>query len=235
MLEKDLICQEVLEQWSAAAEAYAREQSDAPHSQFNRKFVRQFLPNVQDLDVLDAGCGYGWYSYYFVDRGANVAACDGARGMLEIARRSYPKLRFDEVNLMEAWPYADLSFDLVFSNLVLMDLPELDNFVAETARVLKPGGMLAFSIMHPCFFRRNWLMDANGQQAYTQAPNYLKPVRDQNNFWGPTSHFHRPLAAYINPCIAKGLRLQEIQEPGFPSSAATARFPLFLFAKFIKG
>lgn len=235
MLENDITCQDVLEQWNAAAETYADEQTDAPHSQFNRKFVRQFVPNVQELDVLDAGCGNGWYSRYFAGRGANVSACDGARGMLEIARRDYPQQRFDEVNLLVPWPYEDTSFDLVFSNLVLMDLPELDNFISETVRVLKPGGMFVFSIVHPCFFRTNWLVDANRQPHYKQAPNYIKPMRDQNHFWGPTSHFHRPLADYLNPCMAKGLNLREIQEPGFASSAATARFPLFLFAKFIKG
>jgi hypothetical protein len=36
----------------------------------------------------------------------------------------------------------------------LMDSPDLDGALAEALRLLRPGGMLAFSITHPCSMTR---------------------------------------------------------------------------------
>lgn len=82
MFENKITCQETLEQWDAAAGAYAAD---------NRKFV----PNMQDLDVLDAGCGNGWDSFYFANHGANIKACDSSPSMLTLARKAYPQPGFD--------------------------------------------------------------------------------------------------------------------------------------------
>jgi malonyl-CoA O-methyltransferase len=46
---------------------------------------------------------------------------------------------------IEALPFADATFDAVFSSLVLQWVPEWQKAVAEMQRVLKPGGVLAIS------------------------------------------------------------------------------------------
>ena len=43
------------------------------------------------------------------------------------------------------------SFDFVTSFMALMDMPDQGRVLREIARVLKPGGFLQFSILHPCF------------------------------------------------------------------------------------
>ena len=49
-----------------------------------------------------------------------------------------------------ALPFADDSFDVVFSSFgALQFVGDIDDAVAETARVLRPGGRYAFSITHP--------------------------------------------------------------------------------------
>ena len=44
----------------------------------------------------------------------------------------------------------DASFDLVVSTLALMDGADLSSTMHGAYRLLKPGGALAFSIIHPC-------------------------------------------------------------------------------------
>jgi malonyl-CoA O-methyltransferase len=73
------------------------------------------------------------------------------------AARSKPGaglIRFIVHDLHTALPFADDSFDLVVSGLVLEHLRELDGFFREARRVLKPNGRAVISAMHPAMFLR---------------------------------------------------------------------------------
>ena len=48
-------------------------------------------------------------------------------------------------------PFADASFDFATAFMSLMDIPETEWVLAEAFRVLRPGGVLQFSMTHPCF------------------------------------------------------------------------------------
>jgi malonyl-CoA O-methyltransferase len=108
---------------------------------------------VSPRAVLDLGAGTGHGARALKRRypGATVVAVDIATGMLEQARRQSRWLRrFERVRAdAYALPFADGSFDLVFSNLMLQWCDDLDAVFAEIARVLKPGGLLSFSTFGP--------------------------------------------------------------------------------------
>jgi ubiquinone/menaquinone biosynthesis C-methylase UbiE len=64
---------------------------------------------------------------------------------------------YQEASAVEL-PFADGTFDFATAFMSLMDIPETERVLAEARRVLKPGGFLQFSILHPCFnppHRRN--------------------------------------------------------------------------------
>ena len=84
--------------------------------------------------LLDLGAGTGAANDIFGDR--EVVALDPAPEML-----AHNRLDSRVVAVGEALPFADESFDAVFSAYVFRNLDSVDTTMAEVARVLKPGGM----------------------------------------------------------------------------------------------
>lgn len=222
-------------QWEAAAAEYRRVQESSAFSAQNRALVEHRFSGIGAGRVLDAGCGYGQYTGWFAQQGARVTGCDGARAMLELAQERYPGCRFDLADLTGALPYLDGAFDLVFCNQVLMDLPQIDHTLEEFARVLRPGGRLWFSIVHPAFYLGEWVTDAEGRKWAKEISGYLTEQEKTGNFWGKSTHYHRPLSFYLNLCAKAGFSLTELTEPpAYDPGENTADLPLFLCAEFVK-
>ena len=106
------------------------------------------------LDV-GAGTGYGAHSLQKLYPAANIVALDIAYSMLRVARsrtkfitRLKKKIKFINAEA-EKLPLSDNSVDMVYSNLTLQWLNDLDLALREFSRVLKPGGMLLFSTFGP--------------------------------------------------------------------------------------
>ena len=151
---------------------------------------------VSPRAVLDLGAGTGHGARALKRRypGATVVAVDIATGMLEQARRQSRWLRrFERVRAdAYALPFADGSFDLVFSNLMLQWCDDLDAVFAEIARVLKPGGLLSFSTFGPgtlAELRESWaagdatnhvnhFFDAHALGSALMHAQLLEPVLD---------------------------------------------------------
>ncbi|KAK0625020.1 methyltransferase type 11 [Bombardia bombarda] len=119
-----------------------------------------FIPQLKDTNVLDLGCGYGWYSRWLHDHGATtIHAVDISENMLARARTmtdpvTYPGITYrrgdlDEVDLSLLLDLKENSVDLVFSSLALHYLANLKELVGQVQRLLKPGGVFVFSVEHP--------------------------------------------------------------------------------------
>lgn len=109
------------------------------------------IGEVQGQRVLDVGCGTGRYCALLAQRGAAVTGVDPSPGMLEQARRKIgPSCQFDLYlgTLAEAG-FPGEQFDLVVSALALSHLPALEPVLRASARVLKPGGRMVISDIHP--------------------------------------------------------------------------------------
>ena len=53
---------------------------------YERPATLRLLPDLKDIDVLDAGCGNGFYSEYMLNAGARVTTYDLSANMVEQAR-----------------------------------------------------------------------------------------------------------------------------------------------------
>ena len=87
--------------------------------------------------ILDLGCGDGQLTQRIAATGASVTAIDASPQMVAAARTR--GIAADEGSA-ESLPYADQSFDAVFSNAVLHWVRGQDEMMAQVHRVLRPGG-----------------------------------------------------------------------------------------------
>ncbi|WP_427893072.1 methyltransferase domain-containing protein [Kribbella sp. GL6] len=102
-----------------------------------------FAAVVPEGPVGDLGCGTGRITAYLAGLGLDVFGLDLTPGMIEVARREYPELRFDVGSLFEL-PLKDgeLAGALAWYSLVHTPREELPTAFAELFRVLRPGGVL---------------------------------------------------------------------------------------------
>lgn len=117
--------------------------------------VKAALGNLNSLDVLDYGCGSGFYSRTLKTAGARrVVGYDLAEGMLSYAER---QARFEQLEIeftSTLAPSLAESFDLVLSVYVLpyaTTTAELGQMCAEMMGPLRPGGRLIALPIHPRF------------------------------------------------------------------------------------
>jgi len=225
---------ELLTEWNQAADVYWQEENHSQNVRQNKEMVKARFPDVSDWEVLDVGCGCGDYTDYFRRVGAHAIGCDGAPAMLELARKQFPEGTYDLVNLLDRLPYKDEQFNLVFCNMVLMDLPELHGLFGEFARVLKEGGTLYFSIVHPFGYPCEWVKDGQGIRIAKCLRNCGEVYQYTYQFCGVTTQFHRPISYYFNLAAESGFRLVHMEEPVFDDEKGHGGMPLFLFVEFRK-
>jgi ubiquinone/menaquinone biosynthesis C-methylase UbiE len=112
--------------------------SDAANARLIDSFLR--LTGLKaGARVIDLGCGSGIFTYLLSQRGFQAAGLDISPKLLELARRKYARLQFDEGDV-EALPYEAGSVDGVLLSGLVHHLPDASLCAAEVARVLRPGG-----------------------------------------------------------------------------------------------
>lgn len=94
--------------------------------------------------VLDAGCGMGRFAEVCADAGAEVYGVDLSRAVEAAAAnlRGRPNVRLYQADIMNL-PFADQSFDFIYSIGVLQHTPDTRTAFSRLPRLLKPGGRLA--------------------------------------------------------------------------------------------
>jgi ubiquinone/menaquinone biosynthesis C-methylase UbiE len=131
----------------AAHEAWARE--EMLWGQWNvPEDAVGVLPAVADKDVVELGCGTAYCAAWFKRAGARrVVGVDVTPAQLETARRMAEEFGLG-VELIEAnaedVPLPDDSFDLAFSEYGASIWCDPKLWLAEAARLLRPGGELVF-------------------------------------------------------------------------------------------
>jgi ubiquinone/menaquinone biosynthesis C-methylase UbiE len=100
-------------------------------------------------DALEIGAGTGYFSLNLLQLGLieRATATDISPGMLETLGATAGELGVEVKTVAtgaELLPFDDESFDFVFGHAILHHIPDLDLAFAEFARVLRPGGRVAF-------------------------------------------------------------------------------------------
>lgn len=242
----DTTDRDVAERWNANADQWTadvRAGFDSYRDLFTWPAFEQFVGNVAGLDVIDLGCGEGTNTRRLARAGARVSGIDLSDRLIAHARASEAEDPLGVVyrvgSYSEQTPFPDGSFDLAISTLALMDGADLPGAMREANRVLRPGGTLAFSVLHPCHItpRLRWERDEGGRTTGLVVDRYHdrtpftevwrfgdRPAPAQEE--GPVEpfsvpRFPRTLADWINAVADAGLLIERIEEP-VPNDAAIA-------------
>jgi SAM-dependent methyltransferase len=191
--------------------------------------LRALLPRLAGRNVLDLGCGFGWFCRWARQRGAaHVLGIDVsekmlARGRAETADPAVDYIRAD----MEQLELPAGSFDLVYSSLALHYVENLSGLILRVHRSLVPGGRLVFSVEHPIFTAPadpKWSIDAAGHKTWPVDGYLNEGPRSTDWLAKGVIKQHRTIAAYVNMLIGIGFTLSHIEEWG-PTKAQIAAEP----------
>lgn len=169
---------------------------DNPIIVLEQSVVWGILERIAPARALDAACGTGRHTQRLVELGHEVLGVDLTPEMLARARETVPRATFLEGDL-RALPAADAQFELVVCGLAVGHMGELGPAVAELARVLRPGGRMVVSVLHPFQAMLGWqapFADLEGRRAF---------VREH-----PHSH-----SEYLEAFAAQRLRVLGCAEP----------------------
>ena len=205
--------------WDAVASTYAgvAGTADSISSRFAR-FVSEAVGDPNGLDILDVGCGHGWLAGRLSGLGANVKGVDGSGELLSIARARHPGIEFYQADLTTGLPpeLGQWRFDRAIALMVLMDLPELDQLLADIARGLQTGGRLVVTMTHPAFFSHKPVTDEASGERYRRVTGYLAPEQRWVKSFGGHRHYHRPLGWYVDCLAGHGFAVTKLFEPATP-------------------
>ncbi|MBR0649717.1 class I SAM-dependent methyltransferase [Roseomonas terrae] len=244
--------------WEANAVAWtalSRAGGDIYRDHLNTPAFLRLLPPVAGLRGLDIGCGEGTNTRAVAALGARLMALDVAPSFLAAAAATEaadPRgIRFVRGSALSL-PFPDGCFDFATSFMCLMDVPRPEQALAEAARILRPGGFLQFSILHPSFTGagRRVLRDETGHAYAIELREASLPdgAIERWRFSGAPAalrdayppfqvpRFDRSLAWWLNAVAGTGLRLAAAEEPvadpetaaRVPTVADTRIAPLFL-------
>jgi SAM-dependent methyltransferase len=171
--------------------------------------------------VLDIGCGEGQVSRLAAAGGAEVVGVDYAWAQVDEARRrggGPTYLRAAAGGL----PFATGAFDHVVACLVFEHIRDVDDAIAEVARVLEPGGRFTFFLNHPLIQTpgSGWIDDQvlDPPEQYWRIGPYLDEDESVEEVEKDVfiSFVHRPLSRYVNALAGNGLVLRHMEEPPPP-------------------
>lgn len=239
--------QDVGELWNANAEVwtrFTRAGYDLYRDHLNTPAFFDMLPDVKGLTGLDIGCGEGHNTRLLAQRCASLHAIDISEIFIEqalqVEREDPLGISYQPASGLDL-PFVDGTFDFATGFMSFMDIPDTPRLLAESYRVLKKGGFLQFSILHPCFdtpHRRN-LRDAAGLTYAIEVGGYFENLQGKIAEWlfgaAPKEvreglpnfkipRFTRTFSQWLNMLMETGFVLERVEEPR-PSDAVVAAQP----------
>ena len=181
----------------------------------------EVLGDVRDRDVLELGCGAAQWSIALAAMGSRVTGLDISARQLEHARALMAQAGVDFPIVhasAEATPFADASFDIVFCDHGAMTFADPHRTIPEAARLLRAGGLLAFS-MHTPILDLAWAPEAEhpGERLVLDYWD-LETIEEP----GEPIAFQLPYGEWIRLFVENGLVIEELLELRAPADVTSS-------------
>ncbi len=219
-----------IESYDNYAEQWAdrmRSGNNIAHKYLEKPAMYGKLPDLNGLNVLCIGCGTGEECEHLKSLGANrVVGVDISSGLIEYAKKSYPTLEF-EVMDMENLDFPKGSFDFVYSSLVMHYVDSWDSTFQSVSKLLKRGGKFLFSTHHPV----RWGADSTGVKSERSVllgykknkelktcellGDYLNTRKIDDIWFGDfkVSYVHRSIQEILSDILKSDFELVDFLEP----------------------
>jgi len=240
----------VRDAWDLAADSYAQGQAsgrDFYRYEFFGPAQATICGNVEGLELVDVGCGSGYFAREMAARGARVTGVDISPRMIALARDQEAAaplgILYHAIDAAElAVALEPQSFDVVTSCVALQDMPRPLEVLRSIHATLKKGGRVVASIEHPCTNPpfRVWERDAAGRKRWLCIDRYFdRGPREYTWNWPrafTTTANHAPLEDWVAWICEAGFDIRAMREPrpteaairARPALADAARVPYFL-------
>ncbi len=224
--------------WDANAEHWDSRMGDEGNDFFNLlcwPILASFLDPQPGSKILDIACGNGLTSRRLATLGAQVTAFDFSANLIERAKTRHNPNSLITYYVLDATNASQLvetlaphgPFDSALSNMALFDMPEIEPLFKALSKLLKPGGVFAFSLMHPAFnnpsvalMAEEWDTGQIQTRYAVKVPRYINQFQSQGNALRnqpkPQLYFHRPIKDYLNIAFQNGFILDGFDERAFP-------------------
>jgi SAM-dependent methyltransferase len=191
--------------------------------------LRELLPDLRGLRVLDLGCGLGWFCRWARQQGAAyVLGIDVSERMLARSRAATadPVITYTRAD-MEQLELTEQAFEVVYSSLALHYVENLSGLMSQVHRALVDGGAFVFSVEHPIFTapaEPGWSLGRAGRKAWPVDGYLDEGPRSTNWLAKRVIKQHRTRASYINTLGGLGFLVTRVVEWG-PTRAQIAAQP----------
>ncbi|PTA44316.1 class I SAM-dependent methyltransferase [Micromonospora sp. RP3T] len=139
---------ETRDAYDTVAEDYARLLPDVVEPPLDRAVLTAFAETVgPGRPVLEVGCGTGRVTAHLRRLGLDMAGADLSPGMVAVARRNHPELRFDVGSMTEPVATdASLAGLVAWYSIIHLPPEQLPEVFAGFHRALVPGGHLLLAV-----------------------------------------------------------------------------------------
>jgi ubiquinone/menaquinone biosynthesis C-methylase UbiE len=237
--------------WGNEAKWYQEhlEQNDTYHAQVILPNLLRLVQPAKGLQILEIGCGEGFFSREFARAGGEVTASDISPELIELGKKQGGGVTYVVSKAQDLSWAKEQGYDVVVAVLTLQNMERIDDVMKEVRRVLKKNGRFVFVLNHPVLRipkATHWEYDAENKIQCRKLEAYLSSKKitidmhpGKKGKQSVTYSFHRSLQEYMKILRGAGfciVRLEEwishrTSEKG-PRSIAEDRarkeFPLFM-------
>jgi ubiquinone/menaquinone biosynthesis C-methylase UbiE len=188
------------------------------------------LGEIKGKVILELGCGNGYLASKFLKKNpAKLILMDISEYNLSYAKKKCQDERISFLcqDATKPWKVSSSSVDIIYSNMMLNEVGNIETPTKEAFRVLEFDGQFIFSVTHPSWDLFVYAQERAGSPSgkirglggYFRRGRALfvmgidKKVKKYQNKEFLVEHYQRPLSDYFNALIEAGFRVERIIEP----------------------
>ena len=214
--------------WGEVAGWYNKlleEDSDSYQAKVIKPNLLRLLDVKKTDNVLDLGCGQGYFLREVAKIAAQVVGVDVAGELVKFAQsKAKQNEKYFVMSAENLSGLKDVQFDIVFSVLAVQNIKSFQLAFLEVAKKLKPQGRFLLVLNHPNFRipkQTVWVFDEKNNIQYRRVDAYLSETQNRIDMTPGeknekkkkyTWSFHRPLQVYFKAFHKAGFVVSKLEE-----------------------